>query len=214
MIDIGKLSEKETICVITNMDEPLGKTVGNILEVKEAVEFLQGNMEEDVKEVVIKLGAQMIKLFGKNTDIEENKIMILESISSGKAYEKFLELVENQGGDVSYLKDLNKFRKAKSIYEIKSVKEGYVKELNAREIGEVARDLGAGRIKKEDNIDYEAGIVLNKKVGDEVAIGEVLAQIHTNKEEIIKEAETKILNAYEFTDLPVSKKKNILGVME
>lgn len=214
MINIGKLSEKETICVITNMDEPLGKTVGNILEVKEAVLFLQGDMEQDVKEVVLELGAQMIKLDGKNANIEENKKMILETIENGKAYKKFIELIENQGGDISYLKDLNKFKKAKYIYEVKAHKNGYVHELNARIIGEVARDLGAGRIKKEDIIDYEAGIVLNKKVGNKVAVGEILAEIHTNKEDIIKEAEERILNAYEIKDIPVQEKRNILGVME
>jgi len=214
MIDIGRLSEKETVCVLTNMDEPLGKTVGNILEVKEAVKSLQGDIEEDVKEVVLELGAQMIKLDGKNSDIEENKKMILEAILSGKAYEKFIELVENQGGDISYLKDLNKFKKANYIYKVKSKDDGYVQKLNARTIGEVARDLGAGRLKKEDSIDYEAGIVLNKKVGDKVSIGEVLAEIHTNKEHIIKEAETRILNSYKIIGEEVSKKKNILGVME
>lgn len=219
MINIGKLSDKETVCVLTNMDEPLGKTVGNILEVKEAVLFLQGDMEQDVKEVVLELGAQMIKLDGKNANIEENKKMILDVIESGKAYEKFLELVENQCGDISYIKDLSKFKKAKNIYEVKANKEGYVQKLNAKEIGEVARDLGAGRIRKEDSIDYEAGIVLNKKIGNKVNVGEVLAEIHTNKEEIIKEAEKRILNAYEIEDNPIEDnpiedKINILGVME
>lgn len=214
MIEIGKLSEKETVCVLTNMDEPLGKTVGNILEVKETAESLQGNMELDVKEVVLELGAQIIKLYGKNTDIEENKRMILDVIENGKAYEKFLEVIENQGGDISYIKNLDKFKKAKYMYEIRANKEGYVQKLNARIIGEVARDLGAGRFKKEDNIDYEAGIVLNKKVGDKVVIGEVLAEVHTNKEEMIKEAESKILDAYEITNTDIAKKKNILGVIE
>ena len=214
MIDIGKLAGKKTVGVLTNMDEPLGKTVGNILEIKEAVKSLQGNIEEDVKEVVLELGAQIIRLYGKNIDMEENKKMILETISNGKAYQKFLELVENQGGDISYIKDLDKFKEAKYIYEIKSNKEGYVQKLNARTIGEVARDLGAGRIKKEDSIDYEAGIVLNKKIGDKVENGEVLAQIHTNKEETIKQAINEILNAYEITNVPVQGKKNILGVIE
>jgi len=214
MIDIGKLAEKETVCVLTNMDEPLGKTVGNILEVKETVESLKGNIEPDVKEVVLELGAQMIKLYGKNNDLEENKKMILESISNGKAYEKFIELVENQSGDISYIKDLNKFKKANYIYEVKSNIEGYVQKLNAGIIGEVARDLGAGRIRKEDNIDYEAGIIFNKKIGDKVNKGEVLAEIHTNKENIIKEAEMRILSAYEIKNIPVQKEKNILGVIK
>lgn len=214
MINIGKLADKETVCILTNMDEPLGKTVGNILEVKEAVKFLQGDMEQDVKEVVLELGAYMIKLEGKNTNIEENKKMILDVIKNGKAYEKFLELIENQGGDISYIKDLNKFKKAKYMYEVKSNKEGYVQNLNAREIGEIARDLGAGRIRKEDIINYESGIVLNKKVGDKVACGEILAEIHTNNKEVVKEAERRILNAYEIENNSVEKKINILGVME
>ena len=214
MIDIGRLSEKETVCVLTNMDEPLGKTVGNILEIKETVESLKGNIEPDVKDVVLELGAQMIKLYSKNSNLEENKAVILDSISNGKAYDKFIELVKNQGGDITYLEDLSKFKKANYIYEIKSNIEGYVQKLNAKIIGEVARDLGAGRIRKEDNIDYKAGIVLNKKIGDKVNKGDIIAEIHTNKENIIKEAEARILSAYEINNIPALNKKNILGVMK
>jgi len=214
MIDIGKLANKETVCVLTNMDEPLGKTVGNILEIKETVESLKGNIEPDVKDVVLELGAQMIKLYSKNSNLEENKAVILDSISNGKAYDKFIELVKNQGGDITYLEDLSKFKKANYIYEIKSNIEGYVQKLNAKIIGEVARDLGAGRIRKEDNIDYKAGIVLNKKIGDKVNKGDIIAEIHTNKENIIKEAEARILSAYEINNIPALNKKNILGVMK
>ena len=154
-----------------------------------------------------------------NIDIEEHKFIkhLAEKDFNRlphEAYEKFLEVIENQGGDISYIKNLDKFKKAKYMYEIRANKEGYVQKLNARIIGEVARDLGAGRFKKEDNIDYEAGIVLNKKVGDKVVIGEVLAEVHTNKEEMIKEAESKILDAYEITNTDIAKKKNILGVIE
>ena len=113
MIQIGKLTNKETVCVLTNMNEPLGYSIGNTLEVIEAAEALQGDMEEDVKQVVLELGSYMIKLAGLGDNIEENKTRMLECIDSGMAYIKFLELVENQGGDVSYINDVSKFENAK-----------------------------------------------------------------------------------------------------
>ena len=113
MIEIGKLAKRETVCVLTNMDEPLGYAVGNSLEVIEAVKFLKGEMPEDVKQVVLELGSYMMQLAGKGNDLAENKKQMLEKIENGKAYEKFLQLVKNQGGDVSYLEDIEKFTKAK-----------------------------------------------------------------------------------------------------
>jgi pyrimidine-nucleoside phosphorylase len=112
MINIGKLANKETVCVITNMDQPLGKMVGNTLEIIEAIEALKGNMQEDVKNVVLELGAYILKLDGKGNDVEENKKAIEEVIANGKAYKKFLELVANQGGDISYIENTEKFEKA------------------------------------------------------------------------------------------------------
>lgn len=183
MIEIGKLANRETICILTNMDEPLGYSVGNNLEVIEAIKFLNGNMPEDLKEVVLELGAYMIKLAGLGDDIEENKNKMLENINNGKAFNKFIELVRNQGGDVSYIENVEKFDKAKYVFPIYATSDGYISKIDAKEVGKFACSLGAGRIRKEDKIDYSVGIILNKKVSNKVIKDEILGYVHANDEE-------------------------------
>jgi len=180
MIEIGKLANREVVCVLTSMDEPLGKAVGNNLEVKEAIHFLKGDMPQDLKEVVLELGAYMIRLAGLGENLEENKKQMLENIQNGKAFNKLKQMVQNQGGDISYLEDTDKFEKAQFTEKILASQDGYIQEINAEEIGKVACNLGAGRIKKEDNIDYAVGIELDKKVGTKVQKGEILGKIHAN----------------------------------
>lgn len=196
MIEIGNLANRETVCVITNMNEPLGFAVGNSLEIIEAIEFLQGKMPEDLKQVVLELGAYMIKLAGKGSNIEENKKMLLENIQNGKAYNKFIELVQNQGGDIEYVKDVTKFEKARIIQEVISATEGYVQEINAEEIGKLSCDLGAGRKTKKDKIDLQVGIILNKKLGDFVNKGDKLATIYANDIEKAKDTENELRRIY------------------
>jgi pyrimidine-nucleoside phosphorylase len=213
MKNIGKLANKETVCVITNMNEPLGYAVGNNIEVIEVIRALKGEMPEDVKNVVLELGAYMLKLAGKGENIEKNKIEILETINSGKAFNKFLQLVENQGGDITYIENTEKFEKAKYEIEIFSKENGYIAEINAEQIGKLASYLGAGRIKKEDKIDYTAGIILNKKVGDNILVGEKLATIYTNKEDIVQEAKQKLENIIKISNEKVEKEKVILEII-
>ena len=196
MTKIGNLAGREVKCIITAMDEPLGYAVGNSLEVIEAVNFLKGDMPKDLKEVVLELGANMLKLAGKGDNIEENKLKMLENIKNGAAYHKFIEMVQNQGGDISVLEDTTKLKKSKYTLAVVAKKEGVVKEINAEDIGKLACYLGAGRINKEDKIQSEVGIVLNKKVGDEVIPGDFLAYICVNDENKIKEAEERILEIY------------------
>ena len=138
----------------------------------------------------------MIKLAGKGENLEENKLKMMQNIKNGKALSKFKELVKNQGGDVSYIEDTNKLKKAKYIIPVKIEKEGIIKELKAEEIGKLSVFLGAGRMKKEDKIVVEAGIVLNKKIGDKVKRGEIVAYIHANDEKKAKEAVEKLKNIY------------------
>ena len=197
MEKMGKLAERETVAVITNMDQPLGKYVGNTLEVIEAIEALNGHWQEDVKEVVLLLGANMIKLAGKGDDLEENKVRMLEQIENGEALSKFKELVVKQGGDVSYIEDLEKFPKAKYKLPVIATRSGIVNKLNAEEVGKIAMKLGAGRLRKEDEIIKEVGIELNKKVGNNVEIGDILAYIHGNNEELTEKAVIDLRNAYE-----------------
>lgn len=197
MEKMGKLAERETVAVITNMDQPLGKYVGNTLEVIEAIEVLNGHWQEDVKEVVLLLGANMIKLAGKGDNLEENKVKMLEQIENGEALSKFKELVVKQGGDVSYIEDLEKFPKAKYKLPVIATRSGIVNKLNAEEVGKIAMKLGAGRLRKEDEIIKEVGIELNKKVGNNVEIGDILAYIHGNNEELTEKAVIDLRNVYE-----------------
>ena len=213
MIKIGKLAKRETVAVITPMEQPLGKNVGNSLEVIEAVEALKGNMEDDVKEVVLELGSNMLRLAGKGDNLEENKQKMMVNIQNGKALAKLKELVQNQGGDVSYIADTNKFKKAKYIIpvilgdkeitdvnkkedNVPMLKQGKVKELKAEGIGKLSVFLGAGRNKKEDKIEPEVGIVLNKKIGDKVEKGDIVAYIHANDEKKAKEAVERLKEIY------------------
>ena len=155
----------------------------------------------------------MLKLAGKGENIEENKNKIQETIKTGKAFHKFVELVQNQGGDITYIENTNKFPKAKYEIEILSKKEGHIKEINAEEIGKLASKLGAGRTKKEDKIDYTAGIILDKKVGDQVSINEKLATIYTNKENY-EEAKGELEKIIKISKERIEKEKAILGIIE
>ena len=213
MIEIGKLAGRETVCIVTDMNEPLGYAVGNNLEVIEAIEFLKRDMPSDLKEVVIELGAYMIKLAGKGDNIEENKQKLLENIKNGKAYDKFIELVKNQGGDISYIEDTEKFEKASIIKEVISNKEGNIQEINAKTIGEISCALGAGRQTKTDKIDLSVGIILNKKVGDYVKIGDVIATVYANDQEKADKAEEEILNTYKIGK-EKEDKQTILEIIE
>ena len=214
MIEIGRLANKETVCILTNMDEPLGHAVGNSLEVIEAIQFLKGDMLEDVREVVLELGAYMVKLAGKGENIEENKARLLENIENGKGYEKFIQLVENQGGDSSYIKDTNQFTKANYIENVYSQKNGYVQSMNAKEIGKIVCDLGAGRIRKEDNIDNTVGIILNKKVSDKVEKDDLLVTIYANSKEKLEEAKKNLLEVIKIENKEIEKPKMILEIMK
>ena len=213
MKNIGKLAEKETVCVITSMEEPLGEAVGNSLEVIEAIDALNGKMKEDVKQVVLTLGAYMIKLAGKGEDIEENKQKMLEQIQTGKALAKFKELVQNQNGDISYIDNPNLFKKAKYILPVVSDKTGYIKKLDAKMVGEISVALGAGRIKKEDKIDEAVGIILKKKIGDKVKVGDILGYIHANDYTKGKCAVSDLVDCYEISSELVQKPQCILKEM-
>lgn len=214
MINIGELANKETVCIVTNMDQPLGKMVGNTLEVIEAIEALQGNMQEDVKNVVLELGAYILKLDGKGDNIEENKKLIEDVIENGKAYEKFLELVANQGGDISYIQNTDKFEKSKYKMPVVIQNLGYIDKLNAEEVGKIAMHLGAGRIRKEDEIDYCVGIELLKKVGDSVTQDDTVAYVYANDEEKGKQAVEKLLSLYQIGEEKVDKVPDILKIIE
>ena len=195
MESLGKYAGREVKSVFTPMNEPRGFAVGNTLEIIEAINFLKGKeLPDDLKNIVLEIGSYMIKLAGKGDNLEENKKKMLENINNGLAFEKFKQMVEMQGGDASYLNDINRFEKAKYMVQVKSDKKGKITEINAEDIGKLACELGAGRIKKDDKIDMSVGIVLNKKVNDFVEQNELLATIYANDEEKCKIAVEKIKN--------------------
>lgn len=209
---IGKWANRETVCVLTNMDEPLGYSVGNILEVIEAINALQGKMSEDVEEVVINLCVQMMKLSGKYPNVNENKKLIYEVINNGKAFEKFKELVVKQGGDISYIEDPSKFEKAPLITPVLSEKSGYVEELNAGLVGKAGVELGIGRKRKEDSIDSRVGIIFNKKIGDKVNKDDVLAYIHANDQAKAEACVKSIKESYKIGNKKIEK-ENIIEII-
>jgi len=186
MTRIGRLANKETVCILTDMDKPLGFAVGNNLEVIEAIDVLKNRyIPKDVC-FILELGANMLILANKVNSIDDGKAMILENIKNGKGFEKLVELVSSQGGDVSYLEDTSKFKKAKFIKSIIASKSGRVLKLDANLVGKMSGYLGAGRIKKDDDIDVSVGFVFKKKNGDIVEKGDILGYIHGNDEDKVK----------------------------
>ncbi len=175
MIKIGKENGMEVICLLTNMNIPLGNNVGNSLEVLEAINTLYYNKESNLQKLCISLASYMVSL-GRNISYEEANNMVLDAIRSKKAYNKFLEFVLYQHGDITKLPKSNK------IYEIKSDTSGYLTDISSLEIAKLSMHLGAGRQNKDDKIDYSAGIIINKNINDYVNINDTILTLYTNKD--------------------------------
>ena len=184
MVRIGNHVGRKTIAIISDMSQPLGFAIGNALEVKEAIETLQGKGPKDLTELVLTLGSQMVILAGEAKTSEEAKEMLLDAIHSGKALAKFKEFLANQGGDASIVDDLTKLPQAKYKIELPAKQSGYISRMVADEIGVASMILGAGRATKEDVIDLAVGLVLHKKVGDKVEEGESILTIYSNRENV------------------------------
>lgn len=199
MVEIGKNVGRNTIAVISDMDQPLGLAIGNILEVEEAINTLKGQGPEDLLELCLTLGSQMVILAGKAKNPEEARDMLLNTIKSGEALEKFKEFIKAQGGETDVIDDTNKFEKAKYIVPVKAENSGVVERINSQKIGLIAMELGAGRATKESIIDLAVGIVLNKKRGDHVEEGDIIAYIHSNDETKAEKAKNDILDNYVIT---------------
>lgn len=199
MVKIGNNVGRNTMAIISDMSQPLGRAIGNGLEVKEAIETLRGEGPEDLTELVLTLGSQMVVLAKKAENLDEAREKLQEVIQNGKALEKFKVFLENQGGDGSVVDDVSKLPQAQHTFEVKAKKSGYVSNIVADEIGVASMLLGAGRATKDDIIDLAVGLVLNKKVGDKVEEGESLVTIYANQEDI-KDVEEKILNNIDISD--------------
>lgn len=184
MVRIGNLVGRKTMAIISDMSQPLGKAIGNSLEIKEAIDTLKGNGPEDLNELVLTLGSQMVVLAGKTDSLEEARQMLLGVIADGSALDKFAVFVKNQGGNPEWVKNPDLLPQAEFTFEVTADKDGVVSEIVADAIGVAAMKLGAGRATKEDEIDLAVGLVLNKKIGDSVKAGESLVTIHANKTDV------------------------------
>ena len=213
MVDIGANMNRETIALVTDMDEPLGFAVGNSLEVIEAIETLKGRGPKDFVMLCETLGAYMLVLAKAARDFEDGKEQIRNAISSGSALEKLKEFITNQGGDSRIVDDYNLLPQAKEVLEVKAPKTGYISKIEAEEVGISAMILGAGRETKEDELDLSAGIVLAKKVSDFVNEGETIAYMYYNKLDKIDSAKERFINAYTISDEKVEESKLVYGVV-
>lgn len=212
MVKIGKGAGKTVIAVISDMDEPLGFAVGNALEVKEAIETLKGNGPEDFTELCLTLGSWML-MAGKRADSEEEaRQMLKEVIANGKALEKLARFVEAQGGNKEAVYHPELLPKAKNITPLLAEEEGYISQIVCDEVGICSLLLGGGRETKESVIDLSVGIVLQKKVGDYVKKGDVLAYLHSNDDKKEEQARTRLKRAYSFSKDPVEKQLLIKGI--
>lgn len=196
MVSIGKGAGRETVAMLTSMDEPLGYAIGNNLEVKEAIETLKGNGPEDLREVCLALAGMMLVLGKEELSYEEGKELAKEALDSGAAYKKFTAMVEGQGGDLSYIENPDKFEKAAYYGELTARGDGYISQMDTEGIGITAGILGAGRETKESKIDYSAGIIMKRKLGDRVQKGDVIATLYSAIEEKLDRAKIYMEKCY------------------
>jgi pyrimidine-nucleoside phosphorylase len=213
MVAIGELSGRQVIAVLSPMDQPLGNAVGNVLELREAVEMLHGVGPEDYRYHCLHLAAYMLILGQKAPDIETGLAMADRAMQDGSGWRKFRELVIAQHGDVSYVDNLDKLPMAKFIEPILTEKSGWVNSVNAREVGETSVQLGAGREKKGDPIDPAVGIMVCAKIGDAIEAGQTLFEIHANNAEKLLQAKERLKNAVEITEDRVERPPYFHGVI-
>lgn len=205
MIKIGKYFDRKVVCVLTRMDSPLGYTVGNAIEVKEAIEFFDGKQEKRLLELVTTISSYMVSL-GANVSYKIARKQVIEVIKNGKAKEKFYEWISNQGGDLSSVV----LSENKAI--VKSKESGYISEIKPLEIAELVSSLGAGRVKKEDNIDLSVGVRLFKTLYDKVEIGDIIGEIYYK--DYVNDMESKLANSIKISSIKSKEKDIVIGVIK
>lgn len=213
MVKIGNGAEKETIAIVSNMDQPLGYMVGNALEVKEAIDTLDGKGPEDLMELSYILGAYMLIAAGKADSLEEGMDKLRETIENKSALGKFREFIEAQGGDGTVVENTDLLPKASIVMDVISEESGFIKRIDTSEIGMVSLILGGGRETKDSEIDLSVGIELKKKVGDRIEKEEVIATIYANDLERLKAAKERLDMAYEISVTPVNKQQLVKWVI-
>ncbi len=213
LIKLGKSLNKEVACIITDMNQPLGYSVGHNLEIREIVMALRGMISKDLGDVVEAIGSIMISLATENKDLQENAKMIKEAIKSGKAFEKLKEMVLAQDGNTEYIDDPELLKKSKYIMPVLATESGTVESIDADMVGSISVYLGAGRMQEEDKINRNAGITINKKIGDTVMVGETLAYIHTDDEKKVNSTTQNLKDAFKITNKKINFKSRILEIV-
>ncbi len=213
MVKIGRNAGRNTIAVVSDMDQPLGYAVGNALEVKEAIDTLRGKGPKDFEKLCMTLGSLMLMAGGRAQNTDEAEKMLVETIESGAALDKLAAFVEAQGGDKRAVYDTSLLPQATIIEPVLAPQSGYIAKIACAEVGICSLILGGGRENKESEIDLAVGILLEKKVGDRVLEGDVIAYLHANDEEKLKTAKERLLQAYAYTDTAPQKSEMIKHIL-
>lgn len=195
MVAIGRLSKRRVVALLSDMNQPLGKAVGNSLELVEAIETLKGKGPEDFREHCLVVAANMLRVGEKAPDVEAGRKMAEHALTEGRGLEQLRKLVKNQGGDTSYIDNPGLFPAAPVVRQVVSPEDGYICAMDALTIGETSVEMGAGRSRKEDKIDHRVGIIVHRKVGDRVKAGEVLFTLHARDESSFEQAKRECLSA-------------------
>lgn len=204
----------KTSAMITSMQQPLGNCIGNWLETREAIETLQGNGPSDLLDLTLTLGAEMLKHAKLTQTISQGRAHLQEKIESGAGFDKFLEIVKAQGGQLSVIEKPDSYSTAKHSLEIKSDRGGFVSEIHCREIGVISMDLGSGRKSVEDSVDYASGIVLKKKMGEAVAAGETVAVAHSNSDDLLARNKERLQKAIKISEEKIKPEPLIHGLID
>jgi pyrimidine-nucleoside phosphorylase len=210
MVETGERMGKQVVALMTDMDQPLGCMIGNALEVVEVVDVLRGDGPEDLRQLCLELAGWMLHLGGVAVTVTEGKKQSEKLIASGKAFDRFRQMVELQGGDARAIDDPTKLPRAENTITLSSPKDGYLESLQCEQVGTACVILGGGRERKEDSVDPAVGIVLHKKVGDAVSAGEPLATVHYNDESRAVRARQLLEQSYQITDSPVREKRPLI----
>ncbi|MGB8579496.1 MAG: thymidine phosphorylase [Candidatus Sulfotelmatobacter sp.] len=210
MVETGERMGKQVVALITDMDQPLGCMIGNALEVVEVIEILRGQGPEDLRQLCLELAGWMLQLGGVANTVTGGRKLSEKLIASGKALDKFRQMVELQGGDPRVVDDPEKLPRARHAMILSSPRNGYLASLQCEQVGTACVILGGGRERKEDSVDPAVGIVLHKKVGDAISTGEPLATVHYNDESLADRARELLVKSYRITDLPVQGKRPLI----
>lgn len=211
LVQIGKIINRNVVCVITDFFQPVGKCFGNLIEIQEIIDCLHGKTTEDMKELILTIGQHAISLAIDNKNYKEIRNIIANTINSGEAYQSFLQIIEKQSGDIGFINNINK---AKNIIPVISTEEGYIQGINISKIRSAAQFLGAIRKNSNDYIDPYAGIEFTKKAGDRVKKGEILAYIHTNDAPKIQDTMQILLESFEISRRNIRNRQRVLEIIQ